>query len=80
MNVTVKLFAIAADLANSQTAEVDLTDDTVAALRRALAEKYPALARVLPHFLFAINSQYATDASKIPADADIACIPPVSGG
>jgi molybdopterin converting factor small subunit len=38
------------------------------------------LAGVLGHMLFAINAEYATDATIVPAGAEIACIPPVSGG
>jgi sulfur-carrier protein len=81
MTVTVKLFAIAAELAKAPTIEIGLEDgSTVADLRQAMAQKCPALARVLPHFLFAVNSQYATETTVIPAAADVACIPPVSGG
>jgi molybdopterin converting factor small subunit len=38
------------------------------------------LSTLLPHVLFAINAEYAGDATPIPAGAEIACIPPVSGG
>ena len=81
MTVTVKLFAIAAELAKAPSIEIDLAEgNTVADLRLAMAQKCPALARVLPHFLFAINSQYATETTQISPAADVACIPPVSGG
>jgi molybdopterin converting factor small subunit len=35
---------------------------------------------VLPHVVFAVNAEYADDASVIPPGASVACIPPVSGG
>jgi hypothetical protein len=30
--------------------------------------------------MFALGTEYATDATGIPPDTDVACIPPVSGG
>jgi sulfur-carrier protein len=81
MTVRVQLFAIAKDLAQTGVVELSLPDGaTVADLRRALASEVPALAGVLGHMLFAINAEYATDATIVPAGAEIACIPPVSGG
>ena len=53
---------------------------TVRQLRQALAEKYPALAPLLPQVLFALNAEYATDDTHLAPDMEIACIPPVSGG
>jgi molybdopterin converting factor small subunit len=49
-------------------------------LRQAIAEQYPALADLVAHALFAVNADYASDAIPIPAEAELACIPPVSGG
>ena len=53
---------------------------TVADLRRELCEVCPALTPIAAGLLVAVNSQYAGDAAVLPADADIACFPPVSGG
>jgi molybdopterin synthase catalytic subunit/molybdopterin synthase sulfur carrier subunit len=52
----------------------------VADLRRQLATACPELASLLPHVLIAVNAQYAGDDTVIPAGAELACIPPVSGG
>jgi molybdopterin converting factor small subunit len=49
-------------------------------LRAALATEVPELASLMPHLMFAINTEYASDEAAIPAGAEIACIPPVSGG
>jgi molybdopterin converting factor small subunit len=49
-------------------------------LKQALRERFPALAPVMPHLMFAVNAEYANDATVIPANAEVACIPPVSGG
>lgn len=81
MIVHVKLFAAAKELAGCDTAEIELVEGAaVGDLRRQMAAKMPDLADLLGHALFAIDSEYADDETKILAGADIACIPPVSGG
>jgi sulfur-carrier protein len=81
MNVRVQLFAVARQLAGRDAIDLSLPEGaTVGELRRALAESMPALAAVLPHVMFAVNAEYADDASVIPPAASVACIPPVSGG
>jgi len=81
MKVRVRLFAVARQLAGADAVEVSLPDaPTAADLRRALAEQWPALAPLVPHMMVAIGSSYADEQTKIPAGADLACIPPVSGG
>ena len=40
----------------------------------------PALQPLLPRLHVAINNDYAADSDPIPAGAEIACFPPVSGG
>lgn len=81
MTVRVQLFALAKDLAQSSLIELSLAEGaTVGDLRRALAKQVPALASVLGHVLFALNAEYATDATVVPPGAEVACIPPVSGG
>ncbi len=81
MTVRVKLFALVAQLAAADEIEVRLdVGVSIGDLRKALANQYPALAAIMPHLLFAVNSAYATDPTLIPEGAEIACIPPVSGG
>ena len=81
MKISVKLFAAAKQRAGSDAVQVELPPPaTVAQLRSALAEQHPSLASLLPHARFAINSDYAADQAAIPAAAEIAIIPPVSGG
>jgi sulfur-carrier protein len=81
MWVEIKLFAVARQRVGSDCARVELPSGaTIADLRTALVKSYPTLADTARHFRFALNSDYAQDDSVIPADAEIACIPPVSGG
>ncbi len=81
MRATVLLFAVARERAGSPSIAVDLPDlATVAVLKTILAENCPALAPLLPTLRIAINSEYADDDRPIPPGAELAAIPPVSGG
>lgn len=81
MIVRVRLFALAAQLARADVVEVPVDgSQTVAELRRELAIRCPALQDLLPHLIFAVNAEYATDNTPVLAGAEVACIPPVSGG
>jgi len=81
MRIVVKLFAGARELAGQEQIEIELpTATTIGKLREALLAECPALSPLLPHALFAINANYATDQTLVPEGAEIACIPPVSGG
>ena len=81
MTITVKLFAVAKQIAGCDTLQVELAGDaTVAQLRQALAAQVPRLAGIVEHLTFAVNTQYAKDTTIIPPGAEVACIPPVSGG
>ncbi|MGI8981539.1 MAG: molybdopterin converting factor subunit 1 [Pirellulaceae bacterium] len=81
MTLRIKLFAIARQRLGRDEVEITLSDSaTVSDLRRTLAEQFPALADVLPHIRIAVNSSYAADATVIPSGAEVALIPPVSGG
>lgn len=81
MNVRVKLFAAPRDVAGCDQIQVQIPDSaTVADLRAAVAQQYPQLVDSIRHGLWAINNQYAKDATTISPDVDIAWIPPVSGG
>jgi molybdopterin converting factor subunit 1 len=77
----VLLFARARDLAGRPALEVDLpAGATVAELRRRLGEICPALAGLAQRSAFAVNDEYADDATQLPGDAEVALLPPVSGG
>jgi molybdopterin converting factor subunit 1 len=81
MNVPVRLFARARELAGADTVDVELPGGaTVARLRERLAEVCPALRPLLPRSAVAVNEDFAEDDTIIPAAAEIALLPPVSGG
>lgn len=81
MQIRVKLFAVARDLAEQNELELELPNDAnVAALRVALVRLVPALEPLLPHMQIAIDSRYAIDNEPIGPNSEVAVIPPVSGG
>ena len=81
MRLKVKLFAVARQRAGQESVEVDLpAAATVGQLRSAIVEQHPPLAPIVAHVRFAVNSEYAADSLAIPAAAEVALIPPVSGG
>lgn len=81
MTLTVHLFARARELAAADTVTLDVpTAATIGDLRRALAERVPALASLLPVSMIAVNHEFAPDALLLASEAELAVIPPVSGG
>jgi molybdopterin synthase catalytic subunit len=81
MRVTVKLFAGARHTAGADAIQVELTEEaTVGTLRVALADQHPQLASLVARSLLAVGEEYAGEETPLKADAEIALIPPVSGG
>jgi molybdopterin converting factor subunit 1 len=77
----VRLFARARDLVGADTIDVDLPiGATVGDLRQQLAQRYPALAGLLQRSALAVNDDFADDALTLPVNAEVALLPPVSGG
>jgi len=81
MNVCVRLFAAIGQAAGCDRLELQLPEkSTVGRLRRRLVEELPELSELIGRAVFAIDTEYASDVEEITPDADVACIPPVSGG
>ena len=81
VKITVRLFALAKQLANEDTLVVSVPDPaTVRDVRRAIGEVCPALAGLMGQTLIAVDSEYAQDETPVSGQSEVACIPPVSGG
>jgi molybdopterin converting factor subunit 1 len=81
MTVTVLLFARARELAGADTLRLEVPDGaTVADLRQTLAERYPRLGGLLERSALAVDREFAEDTDRLPRGAEVALIPPVSGG
>ena len=79
-SLTVALFAGLVDAAGARTLELDWPGGTVADLRRALAAACPALVPLLAQSAVAVAGCYVADDAPVAAGADVAILPPVSGG
>lgn len=81
MVVKIKMFAAARELAGGETIAVEVPEGSrVAELRSALLMSVPALAKIIPLAVWAVDARYATDSTPISAGSEVALIPPVSGG
>jgi len=80
VSLTLLYFAGAREAAGLARETLDVAPGTVADLRHALTLRHPALGRVLPRCRLAVNQEMASDAEPVPDGAEVAVIPPVSGG
>jgi molybdopterin synthase catalytic subunit/molybdopterin synthase sulfur carrier subunit len=81
MTLTVRLFARARDLAGTERIAVDLpATATAGELRRQLAVQIPALSGLIERSALAVAGEFAEDSHLLSPDAEIALLPPVSGG
>ena len=81
MQIEVLLFASLADEADAPPTTVELPDGaSVAQLRERLGAENPGLAERLSQIRIAVNQEFAGDDTVIREGAEVALIPPVSGG
>lgn len=81
MTVNVRMFARARDLAGRDAVSVEVPPGAkVGDLRRQLAADVPALAALLTRSVFAVGGEFAENDHVLPDGAEVALIPPVSGG
>ncbi len=81
LKVCVRMFAVARELAGSDEVKLTLpAGATIGDVRRRLVEAVPALAPMQAQLMIAMNHDYVSDDALVVADAELACIPPVSGG
>ena len=80
--LTLLYFAAARERAGRSAEELDLPgpSTSVKALLALLAIRHPSLATLLPHLRVAVNQEFTEGDAAIPAGAEVALIPPVSGG
>jgi molybdopterin synthase catalytic subunit len=81
MRVKLLFFATLRDRAGAKSVEIEIPDNTtVQGLKNRVAHDYPALDPSMKTALVSINHEFAMDDAFVPADAEIAMFPPVSGG
>lgn len=79
--ITILFFATLKDAAGGARLALDYTPaETVADLKVRLAQKIPALEPALGNAVISVNQEFAEDDVILPAGAEVAVFPPVSGG
>lgn len=79
--ITVLFFATLRDRAGTRSVSLELpAGATVADLKQQLKDHLPALQGLGDSSLVAINHEYVFDHDLVPAGAEVAIFPPVSGG
>jgi molybdopterin synthase catalytic subunit len=81
MNVSIRLFAVLAETVGVRELSLELPQEALAsdAIRR-LREEHPELEKLLPGCRVAVNGEYVDRHAALSSDAEVALIPPVSGG
>ncbi|MGC9348027.1 MAG: MoaD/ThiS family protein [Anaerolineae bacterium] len=79
MEIDVRLFASAREIAGTNATRIMLTEPaTVKDLETALFERHPGLEAL--RLRIAINARYAPAGAQVHPDDEVAVIPPVGGG
>lgn len=82
MHITIRLFAGLAEIIGSSSLTFHATENPLTAgkLKELLSTSYPDAASLIGTSLVAIDREYAPDEALITESAEVALIPPVSGG
>lgn len=80
-HIKVLFFATLRDRSGEKSIEMDVpAETTVQGLKDLLVETYPGLRETMDTVVVSVNREFAFDGSTLPADAEVALFPPVSGG
>ena len=80
-SITVLYFAVARERVGLQRETIEIGDGArVRDVLDLLAQRHPALASLRPHLRVAVDQEFAYEDSEVGDGAEVALIPPVSGG
>jgi MoaE-MoaD fusion protein len=81
VRISVLYFAQARERAGCASESIELpAGSRVADARAAIARAHPELEALWPHLALAVNGALARADAPLPAGAELALLPPVSGG
>jgi molybdopterin converting factor subunit 1 len=81
MRVRVLFFGMLKEMVGKSADTIDLPEGaSVADILRQYGSQSPRLQAMLPSLALAVNQQYASPATKLQSDDEVAMLPPVSGG
>ena len=79
--IKILFFATLRDRAGTKSLDIEIPDDTtVQGLKNRIARDFPNLKQSMESIVISINREFAFDESIVPANAEVAMFPPVSGG
>ncbi len=80
--IKILFFATLRDKAGTRSTETEIpAGATVRDVKGLLIEQFPNLDwQIMDHCLASVNQDYRADEDEIPANAEVAFFPPVSGG
>jgi len=80
-HIKVLFFATLRDKTGTKMIEIGLEPRaTVRDLKDVIIGRFPAVEETIAHCLASVNHEYSADEAEIPAAAEVAFFPPVSGG
>lgn len=81
MRVQVRYFAAVREAVGRSDEPLEVPEgSSIAALHTLLESRHPALVRHRPGLRFAVGERFAPPETPLTPDAQVALIPPVSGG
>ena len=81
LKITVLYFAQAQEHCGCPLETIEIQRDTnTSAVRNLLAQRHPSLAELLPHCRLAVDQSFVDGPLILTDGAELAVIPPVSGG
>ena len=81
MRVRIRLFAGLRDAVGERSIALEINDGaTMNELKQCLGQKYPAVRPMLESLVCAVDDEYVALDEKLREGAEVALIPPVSGG
>jgi molybdopterin converting factor subunit 1 len=79
--IKVLFFATLRDRAGTKSLDIEISEETtVKGLKDRITREYPSLEQSMESVVISINREFAFDESIVPANAEVAMFPPVSGG
>ena len=79
--IKILFFATLRDRSGEKSIEMEIpVETTVQGLKDLLVESYPGLRETMDSVVVSVNREFAFDEALIPAGAEVALFPPVSGG
>jgi len=79
--VTLLFFATLRDITGERRVIKKIPEDMlISGLKEILVDEFPGLKEIMASVIVSLDHEFAFDNSPIPADAEIALFPPVSGG